>query len=178
MPIPRAGALAPAIALALALSVCLPLVPGPVHAADVRPSMQRQAPALSLPARDGTTVTLESLRGRVVLLDFWASWCGPCKSSFPWLASLGSTFPDSDLVVVAVNLDKKRAAADEFLAKHAAPFTVLFDPEGKVAEAFKVNAMPMTFLVGRDGAIVESHPGFDAKKTRQYEDRIREALGR
>lgn len=172
MLLPRADALA----IALACVATLAALSAPAVAAGPHPLVSHPAPAFSLPGRDGAPVTLESLRGKVVLVDFWASWCGPCKSSFPWLASLGTTFPDSGFVVVAVNLDKKRAAADEFLAKHPAPFTVLFDPEGKAAEAFKVAAMPTTFLVGRDGAIVETHAGFDAKKTREYEARIREVL--
>jgi thiol-disulfide isomerase/thioredoxin len=103
------------------------------------------------------------LRGRVVYVDFWASWCVPCRASFPWLAKLNERYAARGLTIVAIDLDKDRAAADAFLAKYAAPFKVAFDAPGKTAEAFGVEAMPTSFLIGRDGRVLERHAGFDAK---------------
>ncbi|HEU4402179.1 MAG TPA: TlpA disulfide reductase family protein [Candidatus Polarisedimenticolia bacterium] len=133
------------------------------------------APAFELPGRKGT-VSLEALRGKLVYVDFWASWCGPCRMSFPWLRSLHERYAAKGLVIVAINLDKSREAANEFLADYPAPFLVAFDPAGKTAEAFNVPTMPSSFLVGPTGAILHSEAGFDSKKTAEIEALIKEAL--
>jgi thiol-disulfide isomerase/thioredoxin len=130
-----------------------------------------------IPAVQGV-VDADSLRGQVVLLDFWASWCVPCAKSFPWMSELSKRRAADGLTIVAVNLDKRRELADDFLEKHPAPFTVAFDPSGKVAEAFHVSGMPSSVLIGRDGTILESHVGFDPKKAAAFEARIAEALKR
>jgi cytochrome c biogenesis protein CcmG, thiol:disulfide interchange protein DsbE len=133
------------------------------------------APSFTLPALQGT-VTLDSLRGKVVLVDFWASWCGPCHRSFPWLAQMQSRYAGQGLAIVAINLDKTREAADGFLAGTPAPFTIAFDPAGKVATAYHVAGMPTTVLVGRDGRVRETHIGFEPAKAAAYEALIQEAL--
>jgi peroxiredoxin len=147
-----------------------------VCVASAAPSAKR-APSFHLPTLQGQ-VASDSLLGQVVVLDFWASWCVPCARSFPWMSSLHERRAADGLAVVAVNLDKSRELADAFLAKHPAPFTVAFDPAGKVAESFKVAGMPSTYLIGRDGTILESHVGFDPKKAAAFEARIAEALKR
>jgi cytochrome c biogenesis protein CcmG, thiol:disulfide interchange protein DsbE len=136
------------------------------------------APGFVLPSRAGGDVALDSLRGKVVYLDFWASWCAPCRSSFPWMKSLHETWSAKGLVIVAVNVDKERALADAFLAEHAAPFTVAFDPAGKVAEAYHLSTMPTSFVIARDGTIVLAHSGFLPTKTADVEAAIQEACSR
>ncbi len=121
-------------------------------------------------------MSLERYRGHVVYLDFWASWCGPCRASFPWMAKLAAAHASDSLVVIAVNLDKDRALADAFLAQHPAPFTIAFDASGKTAEAFQVSAMPTSFLIGRDGTILMRHAGFDPRQAAGLEGRVTEAL--
>jgi thiol-disulfide isomerase/thioredoxin len=138
----------------------------------------RPAPAFHLPTRGGGTVASDSLGARVVLVDFWASWCEPCRKSFPWLAAMRERYGSKGLVIVAINLDKSRDAAEAFLEKYPAPFVVAFDPAGKTAEAFHVAAMPTSFVVGPDGAILASHAGFDPKKTGAFETLIQEACAR
>jgi DsbE subfamily thiol:disulfide oxidoreductase len=133
------------------------------------------APAFTLPTLAGT-VSSDSLRGKVVLVDFWASWCGPCQKSFPWLAGTYEQYRAKGLQIVAINLDKNQNSAMEFLDDHPAPFTVAFDPSGKVASAFKVHGMPSSFLIGADGTILYARAGFDPKHTDDMESMIQEAL--
>ncbi len=163
----------PARSLLLALTILAGT--GPARAASPSELNATAAPTFSLPTRDGTTVSLESLKGKVILVDFWASWCGPCQKSFPWLASLHERFGGKGLTIVAVNLDKKREAAEAFLQKVPAPFLVAFDPSGKTADAYKVTALPSTYLVGPTGSTLITHVGYDPKKTDEIEALIQKA---
>jgi thiol-disulfide isomerase/thioredoxin len=133
------------------------------------------APVFTLPGLQGE-VTLGSLRGKAVLVDFWASWCGPCRQSFPWMNGLQKRYGDKGLAIVAVNLDKDRELASHFLAEVPAAFTVAFDPSGKTAESYRVKALPTTFLVSPDGKLLLTHTGFDAKHASEFEAQIAEAL--
>jgi cytochrome c biogenesis protein CcmG/thiol:disulfide interchange protein DsbE len=135
------------------------------------------APDFTLPAGSGT-VSLHDYRGKVVFVDFWASWCVPCRQSFPWMSSMLDRYSAQGLVIVAINLDKNREAANDFLGKFSAPFIVAFDPAGKTAESFHVEAMPSSFIVSRTGRIVYSHAGFEQAKVRTVEDQIKEALSK
>ncbi|HEY0552706.1 MAG TPA: TlpA disulfide reductase family protein [Thermoanaerobaculia bacterium] len=135
------------------------------------------AAAFELPTRDGT-VKLAALRDKVVLVDFWASWCGPCRQSFPWLATMSERYGKAGLVVVAIDLDKDREAAQAFLREFSPPFTVAFDPAGTSAEAFAVKTMPSSFLVSRAGRVVYSHSGFNSRDTGTLETQIQEELSK
>jgi len=139
------------------------------------PGPPAKSPPFSLPARHGT-LSSNDLAGKVVYVDFWASWCGPCRQSFPWLKSLHEQYGGKGLFIVAINLDKDHEAAMEFLGDFPAPFVVAFDPAGKTAEAFNVGAMPSSYLVGPDGTILYSQAGFDPKETGRVEQMIKEAL--
>jgi cytochrome c biogenesis protein CcmG, thiol:disulfide interchange protein DsbE len=127
----------------------------------------------SLPTLTGK-IEADSLRGRVVLVDFWASWCVPCKQSFPWLREMHNRYRSKGLTIVAVNLDKQREKSTAFLDANPAPFTVAYDPFGKSAEAFQVKAMPTSFLFNRAGELVYTHTGFDPKDAAAFEERIRQ----
>ena len=111
------------------------------------------------PAAAPDTPLFKGLRGKVVLLDFWASWCDPCRQSFPWMSELQRRYAASDLVV-AINLDQDRKRADKFLAAVPAGFRIEFDPNGNLATQFGVTAMPMSFLIDRSGNVRERHRGF------------------
>jgi cytochrome c biogenesis protein CcmG/thiol:disulfide interchange protein DsbE len=156
------------------LLLCFAALPAFAQSAPTASPVAVTAPRFSLPGRTGT-VSLDSLRGRVVYVDFWASWCDPCRRSFPWLNALNERYSARGLTIVAVNLDKDRHAADAFLKKFPASFPVAFDPAGKTAEAYGVSAMPSSFLIGPTGTLLSSHSGFDPKKTGRIEDLIREA---
>lgn len=106
---------------------------------------------------------LAALRGRVVYLDFWASWCAPCRESFPWMSRLQQGLGTDGLVVIAVNVDRLHADAERFLHDHPAGFRVVFDPDGLLAEKFGVEVMPSSFLIDRAGRVRFHHRGFRLK---------------
>jgi peroxiredoxin len=139
------------LALTLAVSV-----PGPAQAAPPASA----APPVSLSDRDGRPVRLADLLGRVLVVDFWASWCGPCKQSFPALDELYAELHARGLEVLAVSVDESRKDADAFLAAHPHRMTVLFDPQAKAAEAFGVDGMPSTFVIDRQGRVRSRHEGY------------------
>ncbi|MCB1059979.1 MAG: TlpA family protein disulfide reductase [Calditrichaeota bacterium] len=121
-------------------------------------------------------VTLEQLAGKVVYLDFWASWCEPCKKSFPWMNDLHAQFADSGLVVIAVNLDRDAEKADKFLEKIPANFQIGFDPEGTLAKTYEVKGMPSSYIIDRHGQLVASHIGFREKDRGDIQTEIETAL--
>lgn len=133
-------------------------------------------PQFSLP---GTTnkVSLEQHRGSVIYLDFWASWCSPCRKSFPWMNDIQSRYRDSGLTVIAINLDESRDLAESFLNTMKIDFTIAFDKSGQTADAFNVMAMPSSFLIDRDGKIIHKHMGFRQKDKIAIEQSIQQALG-
>lgn len=125
--------------------------------------------ACGLP-RAGELSDLDALRGRVVYLDFWASWCVPCRQSFPWMQTIEATYEARGLSILAVNLDHDRADADSFLKQFHPAFPVRFDPEGRWAEQFKVRGMPTSVIIDRHGVVRFTHIGF------RPEDASRNAL--
>ena len=122
-------------------------------------------------------LNLEPLKGKVVYLDFWASWCGPCRSSFPWMNSMQKKYEKDGLVVVAVNLDQEPELAEEFIAEMGPEFRIEYDSEGELAGKFGVSAMPTSYLIGRDGEIRVRHLGFHDKKRAAFEQEIQTLLG-
>jgi thiol-disulfide isomerase/thioredoxin len=134
------------------------------------------APALTLATASGETFDLAKLRGKVVYVDFWASWCAPCKRSFPWMNEMLSKYRASGLEIVAVNVDRKREDADRFLAAAPARFTVVFDPAGKAPADWEVKAMPTSYLVDANGRVAFVESGFRDERKGDVEARIRAAL--
>jgi thiol-disulfide isomerase/thioredoxin len=129
-----------------------------------------------LDANAAATVDLDSLRGRVVYLDFWASWCAPCRQSFPWMQAMKDAHEREGLTVVAVNLDRSQQDAERFLAKFKPNFDVRFDPQGSVAERFKIHGMPTSVIIDRHGVQRFTHIGFRAVDQAAYEDQLRQVL--
>jgi cytochrome c biogenesis protein CcmG, thiol:disulfide interchange protein DsbE len=119
---------------------------------------------------------LTSYSGKVVLLDFWASWCGPCLRSFPWMNELQQRYAGEGLIVVAVNLDQERALADAFLQKLPPKFRVEFDATGNIARQFGVEVMPSSFLVDRHGKVRVRHAGFRDAQRAEREEQIKQLL--
>jgi cytochrome c biogenesis protein CcmG/thiol:disulfide interchange protein DsbE len=119
---------------------------------------------------------LGDYQGKVVVLDFWASWCVPCRHSFPWMNEIQEKYADEGLVVIAVNLDNQASDAEAFLQKYPAKFSIHYDHERQLARQYAVEAMPSSFLIGRDGTVKERHLGFKVAKTDEYEAAIVAAL--
>ena len=134
-----------------------------------------QAPEFDLPGVDGS-VNLNKFKGKVVYLDFWASWCEPCKESFPWLRELKENYEGKGFEVVAINLDKERALADEFLKVMDVNFVVAFDESGDTASRYNLKGMPSSYLIGRDGKLYASHIGFREKDKAKLEQGIKQLL--
>ncbi len=118
-------------------------------------------------------------KGQVVYLDFWASWCTPCKASFPFMNALHEEFGSKGLTILAVNVDEQKAAADRFLQQVPAKFRIAYDPKGVTPEQYAVKAMPTAVLIDRRGQIRHVHAGFrerDREALRaQVETLLREA---
>ena len=133
------------------------LSPGTGHAADV-------------------PLDLEQYRGQVVLVDFWASWCVPCRRSFPWMNSMQQKYAGDGLVIVGVNMDASAEDAHTFLRDTPAEFDIVYDPDGHLARRFEVEAMPSSYLIDRSGNVISRHLGFRDKMIGDYEETIRNAL--
>jgi cytochrome c biogenesis protein CcmG/thiol:disulfide interchange protein DsbE len=133
------------------------------------------APDFELPGTQGS-VRLSDSAGSVVYLDFWASWCGPCKQSFPWLNSMQEKYKARAFKVIGVNLDAKSDDARKFLSQVPAKFTIAFDDKGVTPRSYGVKGMPTSFLVGRDGKIILQHTGFKDADQGMLEKQIQAAL--
>ena len=136
----------------------------------------QQAPNLALPDAQGSVVALDTLRGKVVYVDFWASWCGPCRRSFPWMNEMQQKYGGKGLAIVAVNVDKKRADANKFLAQIPASFPVVFDEAGASPAAFGVKGMPSSYLIDARGNVAFVERGFVDASRVELEDRIKSLL--
>ena len=119
----------------------------------------------------------DSLKGKVVLLDFWASWCGPCRKSFPAMQELHKQYAERGLTIVAVSVDDKREDMERFLKNEKVSFAVVRDAGQKLVAAADVAAMPTSFLIDRAGKIRYVHKGFAGDKTvKQYQEQIEQLL--
>ena len=119
---------------------------------------------------------LKNHQGKVVYLDFWASWCKPCQKSFPWMNSLLEKYPAEAFTVITVNLDAESDAMHHFLGKVDAKFDIYHDPSGRIAEQFKIEGMPTSYLIDASGKVVRKHIGFYTKRLEKYEREIEELL--
>jgi cytochrome c biogenesis protein CcmG/thiol:disulfide interchange protein DsbE len=123
-------------------------------------------------ARASDPVDLSALKGQVVYLDFWASWCAPCLESFPFMNHLQQTLGPQGLTVIAVNVDRDRADAERFLRQHPAQFRVVFDSQGVLPQKFSVHGMPSSFVIDRNGVVQIRHEGFRLTDRRVLERQV------
>lgn len=132
--------------------------------------------ALSSTLTHADNLNLDSYKGKVVYIDFWASWCGPCRESFPWMKKMQQQYGKDGLVIIAINVDQDKKLADKFLSEFKPEFNVLFDKDGKLAEDFKVSSMPSSYVLDREGKPRFKHKGFHLDKQSQYETELNSLL--
>lgn len=121
-------------------------------------------------------IKLSKYRGKIVYVDFWASWCQPCRKSFTWMNKMQSLYGKEGFTVIAINLDESREKANKFLKQIPANFDVAFDPRGRTAEAYQVKAMPSSYLVDKNGNLVHANLGFRGTDEDKLEIKIRDLL--
>jgi peroxiredoxin len=135
------------------------------------------APGFKLARLDGGgEVKLADLHGKVVFLDFWASWCAPCQKSMPQFDAMAKEFPADRFALIGVNVDKDVAAAKKVLAKRPVAYTILSDPSGSLPGRYGVATMPMAYLIDADGAVRYVHKGFRDGDIEKLKEQIQKLL--
>ncbi|MGQ0383750.1 MAG: TlpA disulfide reductase family protein [Gammaproteobacteria bacterium] len=157
-------------ALLLALAACLPL------AGTTTAGAPATAPEFRLANRAGGEVALSSLRGQVVMINFWASWCGPCRQEFPALDQIYRKYKPMGFTLVGINVESEKADAERFLGQWPVTFPILFDPKNRVSAEYGVRAMPTTVLVDRQGRLRWVHMAYKPGDEAKYVEQVRAAL--
>jgi cytochrome c biogenesis protein CcmG, thiol:disulfide interchange protein DsbE len=121
-------------------------------------------------------IDMSKYQNKVVYLDFWASWCVPCRQSFPWLNEMQAKYQDKGLVIIAVNLDRDVNKASQFTEAFPASFLLYSDPKGILAQKYKITAMPSAYLFSGNGELAEKHLGFKESDVARYEANIGKLL--
>lgn len=119
-----------------------------------------------------TTITPDD----IIYVDFWASWCVPCRKSFPWMNAMHQKYKEQGLHIVAVNVDSDPSLAQAFLKKIPAAFPIVYDPKGALAEAFQLTGMPSSYILNARGEVLSAHKGFFLNKTETYEQELKSLL--
>jgi peroxiredoxin len=154
--------------VALGLTLLLSL---PVAAGDI--SNGHPAPAFTLNARGGGTLSLSQLKGQVVLVNFWASWCGPCRQEMPLLEGIYKKYHKLGFTLIGVNVEPDAKAANAALEKTPVSFPILYDPESKVSQLYNVASMPSTVIIDRSGKVRLLHHGYKSGDENEYVDSVR-----
>ena len=149
-----------------------------LKAAESSSALALAKPAFTLPLLGGGTRSLSDLEGKVVYVDFWASWCGPCRKSLPMYETLFRETGSEHFQIVAINLDEDQADAVRFLEKHPVSYPVLLDPSGQTASDWGIKAMPSSFLLDGSGTIIREYAGFEPSHMEEIRHDIQELLDR
>ncbi len=134
------------------------------------------APAFQLAARDGSQISLAGLKGDVVMINFWATWCGPCRQEMPHLEALYQRYSSLGFTLLGVNVENDPKGAEAWLAETPVSFPILFDSKNDVTKLYEVVAMPSTVLVDRSGNIRYVHHGYKPGYENDYQNQIRELI--
>lgn len=130
----------------------------------------------TLKSNQGKNIRLEELRGEVVMLNFWASWCGPCRQEMPLMNDIYQEYKDLGFTILAVNVDEDSADADRFLTAVPVDFPILYDNQSQVSELYGVDAMPTTVLIDRDGNKRFHHRGYKPGYEDEYEKQVKKLV--
>ena len=150
------------------------LAPGAARAVEAG----QTAPSFSAHALEGdSTLSLSAYKGKVVFLDFWASWCGPCQSAMPVIESLRNEFPADQFQVLAINVDQDPSKAKAFLERRKVGYPSVSDPEGRLPATYGLKTMPTSYLIDRNGVVRYVHAGFRASDVEGLRNEIRALLG-
>lgn len=137
----------------------------------------QNAPSFTLPTlKTDAPTSLKQFAGKVVYVDFWASWCAPCKTSFPLLNKLHQKLKAQGFEVVAINLDEDKTNAEKFLQEVPVDFTVLRDAKGELADQYVVDSMPTSFILDKNGVVQKIHHGFVSDDIKEIETKVLELL--
>ena len=131
------------------------------------------APAFQLKSSAGKSVSLAALKGQIVLVNFWASWCGPCRKEMPVLEQLNRQYHGKGVTLVGVNVEPNSNDAAEWLKATPVSFPILFDVDSKVSKLYQVEGMPNTVIVDRKGNVRYIHRGYQSGAENEYLDQIR-----
>ena len=177
--------LRPVAALALAIPLLAPSIAESISSADPLASLNVQslpqpipAPVVALESPDGRSLRLEDLRGKVVFLNFWATWCVPCREEMPAMERLHRAYGEHGLVIVAVNFKESRAETQKYIKELGLTLGVALDPDGAAASTFGVRGLPVTFLLARNGRILWKALGsreWDNPAGRAYFEKVLDA---
>jgi peroxiredoxin len=147
-----------------------------VGSAAAAVQLSTNAPDFTLRSVAGTNLRLQEQRGQVVLVNFWATWCGPCRQEMPHLNRIYDKYRASGFVLLGVNIDDDPRAAADLAAKLGLRFPVLLDTDKQVSRAYDMSAMPATLLIDRDGRVRHIHRGYRDGVERTYEEQVRSLL--
>ncbi len=134
------------------------------------------APEFILPGQSGQEVRLSDFKNKVIYLDFWASWCGPCKQSFTWMNSMQTKYGAQGLQIIAVNLDAKAEDARQFILENSSNFMIAMGTKTSIPATYKIKVMPTSLLIGQGGKVIERHAGFRDDDKSALESSIKQAL--
>jgi thiol-disulfide isomerase/thioredoxin len=150
---------------------------GQVQNSNASEKTNQTAPNCSVSSiSDSQSYNLQQFKGKVVYVDFWASWCSPCLQSFPFMNKLEQEFKDKGLQILAINMDENLSDAQDFLIKQPAKFKIASDTKQQCAKAFNVRAMPSSYLIDRNGIIRHEHLGFRSGETEELQNIIKQLL--
>jgi peroxiredoxin len=169
----RPATLLAAWSLAFGLALCVAATPASAATAATPAAAAQPAPDFSLDARGATKLSLSQYRGQVVMLNFWATWCGPCRQEMPLLEAMYKRYKSMGFTLIGVNVEPDSKSAEEFLAKLPVSFPVAFDTESKVSKLYNVQGMPNSVIIDRKGRTRVLHRGYHPGDENEYLDQIR-----
>ena len=142
-----------------------------VYYPEAAVNIGQMAPSFKLPDLEGGEISLEKFKGKIVLLDFWATWCGPCRMTMPVVEKLSKEYPN-DMVLLAVNMHESKNVVEKYAFEQALVSQILLDEEGTVSAAYGARAIPMQFLIDRSGVVRHIQTGYSSRMAAQMRAQI------